>query len=50
VKNYDDEMKVFQMDGSDIEEGETSSKKRISKSIATNGGSERPKKMRDATG
>jgi hypothetical protein len=49
VKDYEDEMRVFQMDGSDIEDG-APTKKRHAKSIATNGDLERPRKMREATG
>jgi hypothetical protein len=49
VKDYEDEMRVFQMDGSDIEDG-APTKKRHAKSIATNGDLERTRKMREATG
>lgn len=50
VKEYEDEMRVFQMGGSDDEDDVKASKKRISKSSANNVDSERPRKMRDATG
>lgn len=45
VNDYENEMKVFQMDGSDIED-EGTSKKRVAKSAAD----DKPRKMRTSEG